>query len=424
MVFKENSLSFQNKFELNKINILHISAASKQTGAGLASTLTHEALIRNGINSRQLFLVGENSSELSTYSYTSNSPMKQFKRFFVTTLDHIPTWIYFSKQKQIFSPGLFGLSLRNTELFKWAKIIHIHWANHGFIDIKEIKLWNKPVVWTIRDMWPFTGGCHHSFDCEKYRSNCGSCPVLGSNKDPDLSSMVLKRKKENLSKLSIQWVAISNSLKNDALQSAVLKDKPISVIFSGIDCDTFNITNIKKARDYFTFPSTIKIILIGAGNIREKYKGFQYVINSLNKLDKNYLIVTFGAGKITQRGIPQKVINMGYISNDKELAQLYNCADIFLAPSIAEAFGKTFAEAQACGLPVVCFNETGPADIIEHLKSGYLAKFKDEKDLLKGLRFCLKTNFNRNYIGQRARKLFDVQQIIKQYITLYQKCIH
>ena len=106
------------------------------------------------------------------------------------------------------------------------------------------------------------------------------------------------------------------------------------------------------------------------------------------------------------------------------LYRLYNCADIFLAPSIAEAFGKTFAEAQACGLPVVCFNETGPADIIEHLKSGYLAKFKDEKDLLKGLRFCLKTNFNRNYIGQRARKLFDVQQIIKQYITLYQKCIH
>jgi len=382
--------------------------------------LTHQALIKSGINSKILYLVGEDNLHSSLYHYTSGSILNKIKRVITTKLDSVSTWVYFKRKDQIFSPGFFGLNLHDSELFNWAEIIHIHWANHGFIDVKEIESWNKPVVWTMRDMWPFTGGCHHSFDCDKYKLNCGYCPVLGSNRAQDLSNLVLRKKIKYLSKLPIHWVAISNWMKTRASSSAVLKNKPISVIFSGIDCNIFKVTDNNKARDFFNFPHDAKIILIGAGNIRETYKGFQYVLDSLNKIDKEYLIVTFGAGNIIQSEIPQRIINLGYISNDKELAKLYNSTDVFLAPSIAEAFGKTFAEAQACGLPVVCFDETGPADIIEHLKSGYLSKYKNEKDLLKGLLFCLNTNFNRNYIGQQANKLFDIQQIIKQYIEHYQ----
>ena len=106
------------------------------------------------------------------------------------------------------------------------------------------------------------------------------------------------------------------------------------------------------------------------------------------------------------------------------MANLYNSADVFLAPSIAEAFGKTFAEAQACGLPVVCFDKTGPVDIIEHFKTGYLSNFKDKKDLLKGLRHCLSSNFDKYYIAQRAKKMFDIQNIIKQYVILYKKYLY
>ena len=386
--------------------------------------MTHNALIKAGVNSKLLFLVDQSDSPSFVYAYTSNSIIKKIRRFLVTILDTIPTWFYLNKKKQIFSPGFFGLTLRKTDLFEWAQVIHIHWANHGFIDIKEIKRWNKPVVWTLRDMWPFTGGCHHAFSCDNYKSSCGSCPVLGSGREKDLSSFVLRKKIKYLSVLPIQWVAISNWMKTRASSSAILRNKPISVIFSGIDCSAYKVVDKNKARSFFDFPIDAKIILIGAGNLREEYKGFKYILNALNKIEKDYLIVTFGSGNIFEEEIPQKYINLGYIDKKKELAKLYNSADVFIAPSIAEAFGKTFAEAQACGLPVVCFDETGPADIIEHLKSGYLAKFKDEKDLLKGIEFCLNTNFNRNNIGQRARKLFDIKQLIKQYITLYQKCIH
>ena len=273
-------------------------------------------------------------------------------------------------------------------------------------------------------MWPFTGGCHHSFNCDKYRLNCGSCPVLASNRKQDLSSFVLRKKIKYLSVLPIQWVAISNWMRTRASSSAILKNKPISVIFSGIDCSVYKLNDKNKARVFFNLPSDKKIILIGAGNIRDEYKGFKYVLKSLNKIEKDYLVVTFGAGTIFEEEIPQKSINLGYIDNEKKLAKLYNSADVFLAPSIAEAFGKTFAEAQACGLPVICFDETGPADIIEHIRTGYLAEFKDQKDLLKGIQFCLNASFNRSYIGRRAKKLFDVDQIIKQYIKNYHSLIN
>ena len=102
---------------------------------------------------------------------------------------------------------------------------------------------------------------------------------------------------------------------------------------------------------------------------------------------------------------------------------LYNSADVFLAPSVAEAFGKTFAEAQACGLPVVCFKETGPEDIVEHLKTGYLAKFKNEGDLLNGLMFCLKMTLDPKYISTRSKSLFDINSTAKKYISLYKNCM-
>lgn len=405
------------------MNILHISAASQNSGAGYAVMLTHQTLIEYGINSKVLYLVGENYSNQNIYFYTSNSIIRKLRRVIITTLDRVPTWIYLSRKEQLFSPGLVGLNLRHSKLLKWADIIHIHWANHGFIDIKEIGKWNKPVVWTIRDMWPFTGGCHYSFDCDKYKFNCGGCPVLCSDRKHDLSHLALRRKIKYLSTLSIHWVAISRWMKARAISSSVLKQKSISLIFSGIDCNTFKIVDNVKARDFFNFPYDTKIIIIGAVNLREECKGFQYVINTLNKIDKEYLVVTFGDGNIIQDEIPQKVINLGYINNGSDLANLYNSADIFLAPSKAEAFGKTFAEAQACGLPVVCFDETGPADIIEHLKTGYLASFKDEGDLLNGLLFCLTTTFNRNYISDRAKELFDIRTIAKQYIYVYGKTL-
>lgn len=403
------------------MKILHLSAASEHTGAGKATLLTHFALKNQGLESRILFQKS-GLKESDVFSYHSINHLNAFKRLFYTTIERLQLMFYPNKKNQIFSTGLFGLKLRNNRLLKWADVIHVHWANQGFINIKEISKWNKPVIWTLRDMWAFTGGCHYSFDCLKYKDKCGSCPVLVSHRENDLSTLVLRRKTMYLSDAAIQWVAISSWMQKKANESIILRHKKINVVHSGVDSNAFKIENKTQLHNKLGLNVNDKIILIGAGNLRESYKGFEYVVKVLNRSDKNLIILTYGSNTFLKNEIPQQFIHFGYLKNEK-LYELYSSADLFFGPSIAEAMGKTFLEAQLCGTPVLCFNETGPADIVKHLATGYLARFKDADDLLSGLQYCLNKTWNKANIRQSAQEQFDINIIAQKYIQLYEKSV-
>lgn len=403
------------------MKILHLSAASESSGAGKATILTHNALLKLGFESKILFLKSQ-LSEPRIHSYHRKSFAHKLIRFFVTKLDQFPLLLYFRKSKRIFSPGLIGLNLKRNNLIGWADVIHIHWANHGFIDISEINKWDKPVIFTLRDMWAFTGGCHQAFECVNFKSSCGKCPSLGSDKEIDLSKLVLKRKLKHLSSANINWVAISSWMQKRAKESIILKNKKTSIIYSGVDTTIFKILNKNETRNKLNLPLNKTIILMGASDFRERYKGFEHAKTLLNKVDKNYLVITFGSGCFKKGEVPQQNIHFGMI-NTTTLCELYNVADVFIGPSIAEAMGKTFLEAQLCGTPVLCFDDTGPADIVKHKKTGYLAKFKDDDNLLEGLRFCLITKMNREFIRNSSVDIFNINTIAKQYIKIYEKSI-
>lgn len=399
------------------MKVLHLSAAGENTGAGMATIITHNSLISLGVDSKVL-LLKSNISDPSINSYDHLSIFHKILRLLVTRLEQLPLFFYLKKQNQIFSPGLTGLSIRNNYLFKWADIIHIHWANHGFIDIKEISKWNKPVVWTLRDMWAFTGGCHYSFSCERFRHTCGLCPVLKSNKINDLSFLGQKRKLEYLTNEKIEWVAISSWMQKAAQTSRILSGKEINVIHSGVDSDKFKILEKNELRKKYGFNLSDKIILIGAGNMRQTYKGFEYVVKVLNKADKDLIVITFGSASFLENEIPQKFIHYGVIDT-QQLRKLYNLADLFFGPSIAEAMGKTFLEAQLCGLPVLCFSETGPEDIVIHKETGYLAEYKSIDDLKNGLKYCLGREWNQDMIRYIIKQNFDIKEVVKKYIDIY-----
>jgi glycosyltransferase involved in cell wall biosynthesis len=403
------------------MKILHLSAASEHTGAGKAALSTHNELLNQGIDSHILFLKSSINNH-NTYSYYHVSFVNKLEQKTTSLLERMPLKIYPKRKKSIFSPAFIGISLRDLEVIKSCDVIHIHWANHGFIDLTEIKKWNKPVVWTLRDMWPFTGGCHYSFDCEGFKSSCGSCPALGSSSTYDLSYYVLKRKIKYIKNQDIKWVAISSWMKKQAKNSTLLKNAEISVIPSGVDGSVYALIDKEKARSLLKLPLNAIIILVGATSIREEYKGFEYVKSVLQGISHDVLVVTFGSTTFNTGDIPQKHVDYGNCNTD-DLDQLYSAANLFLGPSIAEAMGKTFLEAQLNGLPVVCFKNTGPEDIIEHKKTGYLATFKDVQDLTIGLNYCLNNNFSTSYIRERALIKFDISVVCHSYIDLYNSCL-
>lgn len=405
---------------MQKIRVLHLSAANPLTGAGGAALKVHLSLLRNDIDSRILFLLNSNDKSKEVYSF-ADSAFNRLLRFAVTSLDRLPAWLYLNRQKQIFSPGLFGLSLLSHPLVQWADIIHLHWVNHGFIKISELRKFNKPIIWTMHDMWAFTGGCHHSFICEKFKSSCGKCPMLGSSAKKDLSYLILRNKQRLLPVDKIKWVTISSWMADSAAKSNLLKNESIKIIYSGIDERIFRPKDKLSSRKELELPSDKIIILLGADNLLSPYKGIQFSLDTLNLLDSDYIVVTFGNGRLLNDQLKQKVIHMGFIKDPQKLASLYSAADLFLATSVAEAFGMTVAEAQCCGIPVVAFDSLGPKDIIEHKISGYLAEMESISDLTAGVKYCLSAKFDYKRIRDRAVDLFSINNCSSKYIELYRE---
>ena len=134
-----------------------------------------------------------NKKKIKSRIYNKNSEIKIF-------FENIFKRINFQKQDTTISLGVFGNNFFKNEDYKKADIIHLHWINKSLINIKDILKINKPIVWTIRDMWPFTGVCHYTYDCVKYIKGCGKCPQLNSKINKDLSYYIYELKKKNLFK--------------------------------------------------------------------------------------------------------------------------------------------------------------------------------------------------------------------------------
>ncbi|MFL9831934.1 glycosyltransferase [Flavobacterium sp. ST-87] len=406
------------------MKILHISAANSSAGAGIACVKLHEALINESVQSRILFLNKQSKNIINT-SFYETTKVRKIKRILLTFADRILLKYYTKRKPEIFSPGLFGIDLSTNEEVKQADVIHLHWINHAFIDIKDLLKLNKPIVWTMHDCWIFTGGCHYFSSCDNFKNDCGKCQVLNSTNTNDLSNYLFKRKRKYYSKLNIQFLAISTWMKEQARQGSLLKNELIDVIPSGIDCNVYNFeVEDKGLRESFNLKVDDTVVLMGAQHLNSPFKGVYLSVDALNKYNEKKLkIITFGGGEIVLSNSLHEVINFGFVSNPREMANLYNVADLFLCTSVAEGFGMTVAEAQCCGTPAIAFEETGPSDIINHKTTGYLAKFKDVHDVVSGISYCLSNKFDRKSISVESEKKFSIKNCAIKYNTIYKEIL-
>jgi len=321
-----------------------------------------------------------------------------------------------------------GLKYQRTEEFRQADIIHLHHVD-GLVSVRSLMHIKKPIVWTLRDMWPMTGGCHVSMDCQRYKEGCGICPQLGSNFKWDLSKLVLSNKKLSYPK-GINVIGNSRWITNCAKESMLFKHHNVQTISNNINTKDFFPITKKDARLALGLDIGKDIVLIGAQTLELIHKGYNKFIEAVNTIPLGTIqIVVFG--KLRSDGLAKinhPVINLGYLSDTVALRLAYSAADLFVAPSLFESFGKTLAESMACGTPVVCFDATGQKDIVEHQKTGYLAKPYIAEDLARGIVWVLSQNIEgRKKLSQQSREravnLFDSKKIANSYKKLYEEIL-
>jgi len=222
-------------------------------------------------------------------------------------------------------------------------------------------------------------------------------------------------------------VGISNWLSESARGSAILRGTDIRTIPNAIDCRSFSPLDKSIARSVLGLPLDEKILLLGAQNIGDFYKGFQEFFEAIKLAKSNFMVVFFGkSGAANFTHLHRAYRSVGFLHDEISLRLLYAAADIFVAPSKMEAFGKTIAESMACGTPVVAFDATGPAEIVDHQHNGYLAKPFDSVDMALGIDWTLNHHDPQTLAKNARQKVLDCYDIIKvarQYTDLYEQVL-
>lgn len=400
-------------------------------GAAIAAYRLHQALQQTGIDSWMLV------QHKITFDDTVLGPRPGFEK----KLAHIRRYIdrhigslYPSRDKDsTWSINSFPHCIASKINALNPDIVHLHWIGLGFVPVSEIRKIKNPIIWTLHDMWAFTGGCHYAGDCARYREQCGQCPQLGSH-SYDISSFVWKRKAESWKNRNLILVCPSKWLAERAGESSLFKDAFVEVIPNGIDINIFRPMEKTEARMKLGLPLDKKLILFGAMNsFGDKRKGFPHLVSALQHLFTTYHslrpdCVIFGSTDGKPVKIPgYHVHNLGNVPGEERLALVYSAADVFVAPSIQENLANTVMEAMACGTPTVAFNIGGMPDMIDHKKNGYLAIFLDDQDLADGIHWILDDDERHQRLSESARKSvlcnFDVSIIAQKYQKFYERIL-
>ena len=317
---------------------------------------------------------------------------------------------------------------------KSINIVHLDWIANNFVDIKKLKSIKVPIVWTLHDVWPLTGGCHCNLNCNKWITGCGVCPQLCSSDIKDISHYSWKTKEKSLNTIkNLTVIAPSKWLTSMAKKSTFFKNAKVVNIPNAVDINLFRNNAKNKAKNFFGIPSNKNVILFGANSfIKATYKGLDLLLEALkiikNLSEEDYHLLLFGDSKIPHdfSGLNFEITLAGRLDTEKQLVNVYNAADVFVGPSRQDNFPSTFLEASACAIPCVGFDVGGIPEIVEHQKTGYIAKSFDTSDLAKGIIWCTENNQN-NELGLSARTKivnnFSFDIIAKKHKELYRGII-
>jgi glycosyltransferase involved in cell wall biosynthesis len=343
--------------------------------------------------------------------------------------DEAPLRVYPNRTHSFFTPAVHPNFLRVRLSRFRPKLVHLHWLGHSLLRVEEIGKLRCPIVWTLHDTWAFTGGCHYAGSCEGYKQQCGNCPQLGSSNHDDLSHSLMRRKAGAYANLDLTVVAPSRWLADVAAKSSLLAKRRIEVIPNGLDTEAFKPVERRSAREYLGIPDDRDrpVILFGAHWLPDPRKGGDLLCKALSLLESPCTLLTFGEGQLPLENAPLVTLrSLGSLSDNASLALAYSAADVFLCPSREDNLPNTVAEALACGTVCVAFDVNGLPEMIDHRKTGWLAKPFDSSDLAAGIEWAVshpQPGGLRLAAREKALAAYSMKVMTGRYATLYSELL-
>ena len=311
-------------------------------------------------------------------------------------LDALPVLRYPDRTGMIFSPSRLPDGISQEVRRIQPDLIHLHWIQEGFVRIETLAALKAPIIWTLHDSWPFTGGCHLPYECPRFADRCGACPVLGSDDENDFSRKIWTRKKKAWNNVPITLVAPSRWLAEKARASSLFRDQRVEVIPNCFDSSVFHSGNRETVREKLGIAPDKRVIIINASQMSDdRNKGGDLLGAVLKKLamhiDSSSIHLLLTGDNFPTSMVPDtmSVSYTGQIRNEHLMADLYAASDLLVLVSRLENLSNTVMEAMACAVPAVAFNVGGMPDLIDDGVNGRLVESFDTNGFADSVWWCL-----------------------------------
>ena len=308
-------------------------------------------------------------------------------------------------------------------------VVHLHCINGYFVNIYSLIQWLKEkkikTVLTLHAEFMHTANCGHALDCEKWKTGCGNCPRLRQETlswGVDNTALSYRKMKAAFDGFTddLQVVSVSPWLMERAKQSPILAGKNHSTILNGIDTGVFQPSDTAALREELGITDE-KIIFHATADFQDDpnhLKGGYYVLRLAERLAKDNVKILVAGEHPEGMQVPENVILLGKIADQRRLAAYYTMADLTVISSRRETFSLVTAESLCCGTPVAGFKAGGP----ERIASPQFTRFCDWADvdaLEENVRSMLQSSYNRGEIAEIAAKKYAKETMCADYIDLY-----
>jgi glycosyltransferase involved in cell wall biosynthesis len=391
------------------MKVAHL-ATSLHGGAGIAAYRIHESLILSGVDSTIFALSApaeyQNKPGVTVIkrNFTKrnlSSAVTAFQSFAVQKTENLftPFSIHQSSLKEIIDSNFDILHLHNTyNLSNWRELnCHIGRAS---------------LVITLHDMRNFTGGCHHSNDCQKYiNQNCSNCPQAKLGFKQIVQSSFQKSVKRTNEFARVSLVAPSQWILDKARDGLMWKNREISLIRNPIpDLEDYIKPVQKGSRNKIGFISP---------ELANPFKGIDVLIAALRKLPQDWWksneVIIVGNGMVPEFGPPAKITRLEKMS-PKKLVDIYDELDYLVIPSRQDNFPNVIGEATLRGVNLILSSAGG---LNEAAQIFDFPKFQsgDSDNLVKCLLNLQK--IERGLVVERAKEIFCYARAATAYKKLY-----
>jgi glycosyltransferase involved in cell wall biosynthesis len=401
------------------MNILHFNSSDIFGGAAIAGYRLHQGLLQQGINSK--LLVGDKKTK------DQRVAVVQRKRRIETNLFRITNQL-----------GLHYIHLLNSfdipkhPFYQEADVLNFHNLHGNYFNYLAVSKLTatKPAIFTLHDMWSFTGHCAYSYDCNRWKTGCGKCPYPDAGpaalRDNSNIEWKLKNWVYSHSQLTIvtpsQWLA-------DLTSQSMLGRFPVHCIPNGLDTDAYQPIDPELCRTLLNIAPYKKVLMFAAYNLAELRKGgdlLQAALSSLPvTLRQDLVLLVLGeGGESMAQTMGIQTVSLGILNSDRLKSMAYSAADLFIFPTRADNLPLVLQESMACGTPMVSFALGGVPELVRPGVTGYLAEPENPIDLAKGILELLEDRNLHDSLSLNCRSIaieeYSLQLQAKRYIELYQ----